>query len=130
MVDLLHSPVERPQTVQDGIWHGLRGTVGLADERGDTSGPDGLAKARMTDHQTHWSSRRGSRRPGGRVEGPGRRGDEGSEDLARLAQMAEAIDGQVHSPRQLGIIRVHDEDDSRNRKFRSGVQGREKKTED
>ncbi len=102
----------------------------LADGRGDTSGPDGLAEARMTDHQIHWSSRRGSRGPGGRVEEPRRRGDEGSEDLARLAQMAEAIDGQVDSSRQIGIIGVHDEEDSRNKKFRSGVQGREKKTED
>jgi hypothetical protein len=57
MIKLLHSPVERSQTVQDGIWYGLRGAVvGLADGRGNrsaTSGPDGLAEARMTDHQIH-----------------------------------------------------------------------------
>jgi hypothetical protein len=64
VIQLLYSPVEGPQTVQDGSWHGLRGTVGLADERSATSGPDGLAKARMTDHQTHWSSRRRSSQPG------------------------------------------------------------------
>jgi hypothetical protein len=57
MVKLPHSPVERAQTVQDGVWNSLRGAVvGLADGRGNestTSGPDGLAEARMTDHQIH-----------------------------------------------------------------------------
>jgi hypothetical protein len=43
--------------------------------------------------------------------------------------MAQAIDRQVNSSHQLGIIGVHDED-ARNKEFRSGVQGRENKTED
>ncbi len=57
MIKLLHSPVERSQTVQDGIGYGLRGAVvRLADggdDRSAASGPDGLAEARMTDHQIH-----------------------------------------------------------------------------
>jgi hypothetical protein len=57
MIELLHSPVERAQTVQDGIWYGLRGTaVSLADGREDwsvASGPDGLAEAGMTDQPIH-----------------------------------------------------------------------------
>jgi hypothetical protein len=43
--------------------------------------------------------------------------------------MAQAIDRQVNSPHQLGIIGIHEED-ARNEEFRSGVQGREKKTEE
>jgi hypothetical protein len=57
MIELLHSPVERAQTVQDSIWYGLRGTVvSLTDGREDMSAasrPDGLAEAGMADQPVH-----------------------------------------------------------------------------